>query len=189
MGKPRRVFGGNRRRGGRCTMSCGDAQAGRASATVLQKRIGPGHHATGEAIIFPLASSWKTSEHSEQSGKSADAFRDFGPRMPGRYCRENATIDGGTLDISVDDAAGGAVPCRIHVKDAAGKPIRAPGLPFWRDHFVCPGRAAIDVPEGGALRNRARTRIPSGVGCGSIFPQEARVAVTAVLTRHRRHAV
>ncbi|MEW6304834.1 MAG: CehA/McbA family metallohydrolase [Verrucomicrobiota bacterium] len=40
------------------------------------------------------------------------------------------------------------IPCRIHFKDASGQPVRAPGLPFWRDHFVCPGEAAIILSPG-----------------------------------------
>ena len=40
------------------------------------------------------------------------------------------------------------MPCRIHLKDAVGKPRRAPGLPFWRDHFVSPGKVQLDLPEG-----------------------------------------
>ncbi|HMJ67065.1 MAG TPA: hypothetical protein VK615_17105 [Candidatus Binatia bacterium] len=40
------------------------------------------------------------------------------------------------------------MPARIHLKDAAGKPQRAPGRPFWRDHFVCDGRADVEVAAG-----------------------------------------
>ena len=29
------------------------------------------------------------------------------------------------------------VPCRIHLKNSAGTPVLAAGLPAWRDHFVC----------------------------------------------------
>ena len=35
------------------------------------------------------------------------------------------------------------VPCRIHLRDAAGKPVKAPDLPFWHDHFVCTGRVSV----------------------------------------------
>jgi len=40
------------------------------------------------------------------------------------------------------------VPCRIHLKDAAGKPLRAQGLPFWHDHFVCAGEATLELAPG-----------------------------------------
>jgi hypothetical protein len=43
---------------------------------------------------------------------------------------------------------GKPVPCRIHLKDAAGKPQRAPGLPFWNDHFVCGGTVRLELPPG-----------------------------------------
>jgi hypothetical protein len=47
-----------------------------------------------------------------------------------------------------DPVTGQPIPCRIHLKDAAGKPQRAPKLPFWNDHFVCPGTAELDLPPG-----------------------------------------
>jgi len=40
------------------------------------------------------------------------------------------------------------VPCRVHLKDATGKARKASGLPFWHDHFVCPGEAVLDVEAG-----------------------------------------
>lgn len=48
----------------------------------------------------------------------------------------------------LDQATGKPVPCRIHVKDAAGKPQRAGKLPFWHDHFVCPGTVSLALPPG-----------------------------------------
>lgn len=54
-----------------------------------------------------------------------------------------------SLDLAVRDAqTGEIVPCRVHLRDAAGQPVRAQDLPFWRDHFVCPGRARLSVPPG-----------------------------------------
>lgn len=53
------------------------------------------------------------------------------------------------LELSMVDAATSApVACRLHVTDAAGKPQLAPGLPAWRDHVVCRGQAALDLPAG-----------------------------------------
>jgi hypothetical protein len=40
------------------------------------------------------------------------------------------------------------IPCRIHLKDKAGKPQQAGTLPFWYDHFVCPGTAQLKLPPG-----------------------------------------
>src|SRR3954471_4997131 len=55
------------------------------------------------------------------------------------------------VDVTIavqDRQTGQDVPCRIHLKDAAGKPQRAPGLPFWFDHFVCPGTATLPLDAG-----------------------------------------
>lgn len=55
----------------------------------------------------------------------------------------------GAVEITVTDkATGQTVPCRLHVKDAAGKPQRAAKLPFWFDHFVCPGAVTLDLAAG-----------------------------------------
>ena len=53
------------------------------------------------------------------------------------------------IDVTVvDKATGKPVPCRIHLQDAAGKPVQAGSLPFWKDHFVCPGTVTLDLPAG-----------------------------------------
>ncbi|MBI1901939.1 MAG: CehA/McbA family metallohydrolase [Planctomycetia bacterium] len=58
-------------------------------------------------------------------------------------------IADGRLKLTVVDAdSHKTVPCRIHLKDPAGKPVRPPGLPFWFDHFVCGGEARLDLPPG-----------------------------------------
>src|SRR5262245_47882603 len=48
----------------------------------------------------------------------------------------------------VDKATGKPIPCRIHLKDAAGKAQRTAKLPFWNDHFVCRGTATLELPAG-----------------------------------------
>lgn len=48
----------------------------------------------------------------------------------------------------LDDATGAPVPCRIHLKDAGGKPVRAGQLPFWQDHFVCSGNVSLELAPG-----------------------------------------
>jgi len=40
------------------------------------------------------------------------------------------------------------VACRIHLKNAAGRAMRGGKLPFWRDHFVCPGTVELDLEPG-----------------------------------------
>jgi hypothetical protein len=60
---------------------------------------------------------------------------------------ENA--EPGRVEISVlDRATGKPVACRIHLKDAAGKPQLARQLPCWNDHFVCPGTVQLDLMPG-----------------------------------------
>lgn len=52
------------------------------------------------------------------------------------------------LTFRINDAKGAAVPCRMHLLDAAGKPLEAPGLPFWKDHFVCTGQVDLSPRPG-----------------------------------------
>jgi hypothetical protein len=40
------------------------------------------------------------------------------------------------------------IPCRVHLRDAEGNAQRAGTLPFWRDHFVCPGTVRLDLKPG-----------------------------------------
>jgi len=40
------------------------------------------------------------------------------------------------------------MPARVHLYDAAGKAIRAPEMPFFKDHFSCPGRAKLKLEAG-----------------------------------------
>src|SRR5215831_10455013 len=55
----------------------------------------------------------------------------------------------GRVEITVTDSASNKVmPCRVHVKDAKGKGVKADKLPFWNDHFVCKGEVALDLPPG-----------------------------------------
>jgi hypothetical protein len=55
----------------------------------------------------------------------------------------------GRVEIIVrDSVTGQPAPCRVHIKNAAGKPQRPDKLPYWHDHFVCPGAAELDLPPG-----------------------------------------
>ena len=51
------------------------------------------------------------------------------------------------LTVLEPDAAK-PLPCRVHLKDGDGKPVNAKGLPFWHDHFVCPGVVELDLSPG-----------------------------------------
>jgi hypothetical protein len=52
------------------------------------------------------------------------------------------------LMIHVRSLDGATLPCRVHLQDAEGKPLRAEALPFWNDHFVCPGEARVALSPG-----------------------------------------
>src|SRR5262245_50250359 len=59
--------------------------------------------------------------------------------------------DGGQATVSIQVAereATATVPCRIHLFDSAGKPVKPEGYPFWHDHFVCDGEARFKLPAG-----------------------------------------
>jgi hypothetical protein len=59
-----------------------------------------------------------------------------------------AFLPAGTLEIQVVDASGERLPCRIHLKDASGAAQKADKLPFWHDHFVCPGLVELSLKPG-----------------------------------------
>jgi len=40
------------------------------------------------------------------------------------------------------------IPCRIHLSNAAGKPVLCDHLPSFRDHFCCDGKATLTLPSG-----------------------------------------
>ena len=52
------------------------------------------------------------------------------------------------LEISVGDAGGQSLPCRIHLFDQQGKAQRVAGQPFWHDHFVCQGLCTASLAPG-----------------------------------------
>jgi hypothetical protein len=60
--------------------------------------------------------------------------------------------DRGTLEFRIVEqpAAGApvAVPARVHLADAGGNPVLAPGLPGFRDHFNCDGSVRLELPAG-----------------------------------------
>jgi hypothetical protein len=60
-----------------------------------------------------------------------------------------AAEEAGVLEISVvQKETGKAAPCRIHLIDPAGKPVKAGDLPFFRDHFTCPGSVKLELWPG-----------------------------------------
>ena len=59
-----------------------------------------------------------------------------------------APADDAVVRFDIRDEDGASVPCRIHLYNDSGQPQRARDLPFWFDHFVCPGTATLTLPAG-----------------------------------------
>lgn len=63
--------------------------------------------------------------------------------------RASAAENKGELEIrAVDQATGQPLAARMHLKDPAGKPVRPPNVPFWRDHFVFAGVLLLELSPG-----------------------------------------
>jgi hypothetical protein len=61
----------------------------------------------------------------------------------------SAPVPTGTLRFNLSESGSPEpLPCRVHLRDERGAPVRADGLPFWRDHFVCEGRVELPLPAG-----------------------------------------
>src|SRR5687768_15007481 len=61
----------------------------------------------------------------------------------------NALAAGGKLVLSVTDAeTGEPIACRLHLKNQAGRPVKALRQPFFHDHFVFDGQIKLELPRG-----------------------------------------
>src|SRR5262245_28601622 len=58
--------------------------------------------------------------------------------LPATTCQAAPANVTFTIKAQSEDAP---MPCRIHLRDAAGKAVKPEGYPSWNDHFVCPGTA------------------------------------------------
>ncbi len=55
----------------------------------------------------------------------------------------------GKLELTVVDRETGApIACRVHLRNAAGRPRKPRGVPFWHDHFVFDGNFLLRLPLG-----------------------------------------
>jgi hypothetical protein len=59
-----------------------------------------------------------------------------------------AADEGRVVINVVDKDSGQPIAARMHLKDARGKVIRPPKVPFWKDHFVFDGEIKFDLPPG-----------------------------------------
>ena len=56
---------------------------------------------------------------------------------------------GGQLRVEVIDRdTKQPLACRMHLTNAAKRPLRAPRVPFWHDHFVFDGSITLKLPKG-----------------------------------------
>jgi hypothetical protein len=79
--------------------------------------------------------------------RTGEAIHDAG----GQLAEERDRDGSGTLRLRIVERKADStspVPARVHMADAAGKPVQAPGLPAWRDHFNCEGEVRLDLPSG-----------------------------------------
>ena len=61
----------------------------------------------------------------------------------------SARAASGRLDLTVvDRESGEPIPCRMHLKNKAGRARRVDGVPFWEDHFVFDGTISLTLPLG-----------------------------------------
>jgi hypothetical protein len=68
-------------------------------------------------------------------------------------CSAAAPVGGQTISVPVtlhfrESNSERPVACRVHLRDPAGKAVRAPALPFWKDHFVCSGDLTVSLAPG-----------------------------------------
>ena len=63
-------------------------------------------------------------------------------------CLADSSNADATLEFRVLDDGSKPIPCRIHIRNASGEAQKPSDLPFWHDHFVCPGTASINVTPG-----------------------------------------
>ncbi len=56
---------------------------------------------------------------------------------------------GGQFRIEVvDRETGEPIACRMYLTNAAKKPLKAPNVPYWHDHFVFSGGITLKLPKG-----------------------------------------
>ncbi|MCE9527183.1 MAG: hypothetical protein K8R36_14145 [Planctomycetales bacterium] len=55
----------------------------------------------------------------------------------------------GELEVRViDKDTGKPIAARMHLKDAKGKPVKVPKVPYWNDHFVFEDKIRLELPLG-----------------------------------------
>jgi hypothetical protein len=88
----------------------------------------------------------------------------------------------GTLELSVTEN-GAPAACRIHLQDAAGKPVIPPGLPTWKDHVDTDAPLRLDLAPGRYHLEIERGPESSSVSQDIVIAAGASTKVTAELKR------
>lgn len=60
-----------------------------------------------------------------------------------------ASAQQGSLEFrAIDKDTGQPLAARMHLKDARGRPVKPPQVPYWKDHFVFDGAITLELPPG-----------------------------------------
>ena len=90
----------------------------------------------------------------------------------------------GKLELLVsDEATGQPVACRVHLQSAAGLAKKVLKMPFWNDHFVCPGNVLLKLPKG--QYTFVIERGPEYVDCAGYFTIEGFASDSKAVTLKR----
>lgn len=82
----------------------------------------------------------------------------------------------------VDENTGGAIPARVHLKDASGAQVTTAAYPYHKGHFTCPGFFELSLPAG-EYRYEAEHGQQYSMAAGTIWIQAG--ATTEHLARVR----
>jgi hypothetical protein len=90
----------------------------------------------------------------------------------------------GKLELLVsDEATGQPIACRVHLQNAAGIAKKVLKMPFWNDHFVCPGSVQLKLPKG--QYQFVIERGPEYVDCAGYFTIEGFASDSKAVTLKR----
>ena len=90
----------------------------------------------------------------------------------------------GKLELLVtDEETGQPIACRVHLQNSAGVAKKVLKMPFWNDHFVCPGNVLLKLPKG--QYTFVIERGPEYVDCAGYFTIEGFASDSKAVTLKR----